>query len=82
MSYKRVISASMLSGGTSILTPYELPLGNVWELVLDCGHTAYRPVRYINVSQSAVGRKKWGRRSADDARPAPKKIKCLKCKEG
>lgn len=80
MSYKQVISASMLSGGISILTSYEMPLGNVWELVLECGHTVYRPVRYINVNQSSVGRKKWSRRSAEDALPAPSKAKCMKCK--
>ena len=80
--WRKVIKADMQSGGgRSMFSPY-LPLGNQWELTLECGHIVHRQPRYKPLSES--GRKPvrggwYYRRSEEDALPPPRKVKCKQC---
>lgn len=68
------------ASGCSIFPPY-LPLGNLWTLKLECGHTVERACRYTKHDSKHMsrGRGYWHRRSYEDALPAPKKVICHKC---
>lgn len=71
-------------GGRSIFPPY-LPLGNEWTLKLECGHTVQYAVRYRPVVEKQGHRGYMGfgwnkRRYAEDALPAPKRVRCVRCK--
>lgn len=62
------------AAGNSIFNVH-LPLGNVWELVLEDGRIVNRPVRYKPAEPGKrYGRGWYRRRNADDALPAPKKV--------
>lgn len=81
--WRKVIKSDLQLGcGKSIFPPY-LPLGNVWELELECGHTIYRQPRYKPLEgdmRALYRRGGWFyRRSSDDALPAPKRVICQKC---
>lgn len=72
----RVVSATLLTGGQSFYQP-SMALGSVWQLKLECGHTAYRPVRYVS---DPTFRRGWRRRRASqDALPAPQSVRCSAC---
>jgi len=76
-----VAHAELLIGGQSMVANGNLPLGNVWQLTLECGCVEYRRVRYIPVTQTRSdfkGHLRGGwyyRRSPEDALPAPRRVK-------
>lgn len=71
----KVVEATLCyASGNSIFNPH-LPLGNEWELKLEDGRIAMRPVRYKPAEKGKrYGRGWYRRRNADDALPAPKRV--------
>ena len=81
---QKVVNAELHSGGTSIFRT-KLPLGSVWELLLECGCVVMRKPRYKPASECErpymLGRNAPGwysRRFPEDVLPAQKRAKCKK----
>jgi len=83
--WRKVVKSDMQTGaGRSIFPPY-LPLGNMWELTLECGHIVHRQPRYKPLAdtrrRTSSQRAGWFyRREAEDALPPPKRVLCERCK--
>lgn len=87
--WRKVVEAVLEEGrGKSIFPPY-LPMGNEWTLKLECGHSMQYAVRYIPLKDSPFtkgghrGYMGFGwnkRRHSEDALPAPKRVRCYRCK--
>lgn len=77
--FRRVISADLQTGGQSVLKP-GMPLGSIWYLTLECGHTVDAKVSYYPPTPDEKPRRGWYRRRRPDAaKPAPKRVHCELC---
>lgn len=79
-AFKKVVSSELQSGGQSIFGA-GVPLGNVWELTLECGHTVHRQPLYTPLAKGQHKADWFHRRSASDVLAPPKKVKCSQCSE-
>ena len=78
--WRKVVESELLSGGVSFFLP-NVPLGNVWMLKLECGHTVQRRAKYAPDPNINKLHKHdwWRRRRPTDALPPPKRVRCGIC---
>jgi len=77
--WQHVIAAVLRSGRGSVLGPDMPRRARWWALILACGHTAERTVRYRPLPRREVQRGGTQRRSGDDVLPAPRRVRCGQC---
>lgn len=85
--WRKVVEAIFERGAGKSIFRSELPLGNEWTLKLECGHGLQYAVRYVSEKDSVLagaahhrfGRGWHRRRAAEDALPAPARVRCPFC---
>jgi hypothetical protein len=80
--WREVTSASSIHTGRGSLLGPDTPRRSRWrELDLECGHRVERTVRY-GPHQDGYAPQRGGtqHRSYDDILPAPKRVRCEKCR--
>ena len=80
--WRNVTNAELEHAAGNSIFKSHVPLGNVWVLDLECGHQLLYTVRYVKATKDHWHQPKRGwmrRRHAEDALPAPKRVRCPWC---